>query len=62
LATVPEDALAVLPELDRRIIARFYGLDGEPPGRQRAIARDLGIGRQRVHTALAQAAALAGVA
>jgi len=62
LAALPDDALAGLSELDRRIIERFYGLDGGPPGRQRAIARDLAIGRRRVNVALAQAAALTGVA
>ncbi len=59
LAALPEGALARLAEVDRQIIVRFYGLDGGPPGRQRAIARNLGVSRKQVNAALAQAAALA---
>lgn len=62
LAALPEDALASVSDLDRQIIVRYYGLDGDPPGRQRALARALGISRQRVTPALAQAAALTGAA
>jgi DNA-directed RNA polymerase sigma subunit (sigma70/sigma32) len=61
LASLPEGALAGLAEVDRQIIVRFDGLDGGLPGRQRAIARDLGVSRKRVKAALARASALAEV-
>ena len=58
LRALPEGALAGLASLDREVIARFYGLDGEPPRRQRELARDLSVTRRRVHNALAFAASL----
>jgi len=51
----------VVRRMDRKIIARSYGLDGVQRSGQRAIARGLGITRGRVAEALAKADALVAV-
>jgi RNA polymerase primary sigma factor len=41
-------ALTVLPELERRVIERRFGLDGEPASLE-AVGRELGVTPRRVH-------------
>ena len=41
-------AVAVLPELERRIIERRFGLDGEPASLE-AVGQELGVTPRRVH-------------
>lgn len=49
------DAVADLPERERDIVARRYGLAGREPVNLSAIARELGISQQRVATLHQQA-------
>jgi len=58
LAALGANGMAEFSELDRQIIARSYGIDGEQRGSQRGIARSLGITGRRVREALAKAAAV----
>jgi RNA polymerase primary sigma factor len=41
-------AVAVLPELERRVIERRFGLDGEPASLE-AVGKELGVTPRRVH-------------
>ena len=42
------DALAALPERQRIVLVRRYGLDGQDPFTLDEIARELGLTRERV--------------
>jgi RNA polymerase primary sigma factor len=40
--------VADLPERERRIVELRFGLDGEEPASLEAVARELGVSRERV--------------
>jgi hypothetical protein len=57
LTALPSEAFASLTERDRTIVRRCYGLDGEEPRTQRAVAAELQLGQDAVQHVLRSATA-----
>ena len=50
LAPIAQDALALLPEMDRDILSRWFGIGQESEQSARVIGSGYGLPRHRVHT------------
>jgi len=57
LHALPPHAFDALSALERVVVQRYYGLDGDRPATQREIARECSISSQRVGSLAVQAVA-----